>query len=84
MRPIALSSAQQSRLEKLARDAGRTPAQALRFVLRDGFDFCEWELRESLAADADSAHRASVPHHEVQRRARAVIAANGRRHRQAA
>ena len=34
----------------------------LRFVLRDGFDFCEWELRESRAADDDVKARGAVAH----------------------
>jgi hypothetical protein len=41
MPALRLDSAQQRHLKKLARDAGRTPKQTLRFVLRDGFDFCE-------------------------------------------
>jgi len=51
-RPFALSPAQQRRVEKLARDAGRSAGETLRFVLRDGFEFCEWEVRR------DEAHRA--------------------------
>ena len=85
MHPLALTPAQQRRLEKLARESGRTPGQTLRFVLRDGFDFCEWELRESLAADADTTRRGAVSHEEAQRRARTLIeAGNARRRRQAA
>lgn len=38
MRSLALSPAQQRRLEKLARLAGRTPQSMLHFVLRDGFE----------------------------------------------
>lgn len=80
-----LSPADQRRLEKLARDAGRTPAQTLRFVLRDGFEFCEWEVRESLAADSDKSPQGVVPNDEVQRRARVLIdSAHARRRKQAA
>ena len=79
-RPFALTPAQQRRLERLARDAGRTPGQTLRFVLRDGFEFCEWEVRESRAADAEAKRRPAVPDDEVQRRARQLIdSAHGRR-----
>jgi len=40
-----LSPTQQRRLEKLARDAGRTPQAMLRFVLRDGFDYCDYVVK---------------------------------------
>lgn len=72
-RAFVLTPAQQRRLEKLARDAGRTPGETLRFVLRDGFEFCEWEVRESRAADAEAKRRAAVPDGEAQRRVRQVI-----------
>lgn len=79
-RPFALTPAQQRRLEKLARDAGRSAGETLRFVLRDGFDFCEWEVRESRAADAEANRRGAVRDGEVQRRARQLIdSAHGRR-----
>jgi hypothetical protein len=84
MRPIALTPNQQRRIEKLARDSGRTPAQALRFVLRDGFEFCEWELRESRAADESVKLSSAVPNDEAQRRARAVVASRHGRRREAA
>lgn len=85
MRSLALTTMQQRRLEKLARDAGRTPQAMLRFVLRDGFDLCELEVYESLAAEHDAAQRGYVSHAEARRRARGVIdAANGHKHRQAA
>jgi len=80
MKPFALSAAQQRRLERLARDAGRSPEDAFRFVLRDGFEFCEWEARESRAADEDTRRRGAVPNEEAQRRARQVVdAVHGRR-----
>ena len=46
MRRLALPLAQQRRLEKLAREAGRTPESMLRFVLRDGFDYCSYVVNE--------------------------------------
>jgi len=73
MRPFVLSPSQQRRLEKLAREAGRRPEEAFRFVLRDGFEFCEWEVRESLAADEDIKQRGAVPDTEARRRARQAI-----------
>ena len=86
MRPFVLSPAQQRRLEKLARDAGRPPSETFRFVLRDGFEFCEWEIRESLAADADIKKRGAVRDEDARLRARQVIDAAhaGRRSRKAA
>jgi hypothetical protein len=79
-KPFALNEAQQRRLEKLARNAGRSPAETLKFVLRDGFEFCEWEARESRAADEETRRRGVVPDHEARRQARRVIdAAHGRR-----
>jgi hypothetical protein len=84
MRSLALTTAQQRRLEKLARDAGHTPQAMLRFVLRDGFDLCELEVNESIAAERDAKRRGYVPHDEVRRQARAVIgAAHARKRRQA-
>ena len=57
MGSLALTTTQQRRLEKLARDAGRTPQAMLRFVLRDGFDLCELEVNESIAAERDAMRR---------------------------
>lgn len=61
MPSLALSATQQRRLEKLARDTGRTPQAMLRFVLRDGFELCELEVNESMPAErienqSDSQH----------------------------
>lgn len=53
MRAIALAPSQQRRLERLAKRAGRSPQPILRFVPRDGFDVCEKDVRENLAADAE-------------------------------
>ncbi len=80
MRSLALTTTQQRRLEKLARDAGRTPQAMLRFVLRDGFEFCKWEVKEILAAEADVKQHGTVPHEEVRRQARAIIAAARKQH----
>lgn len=57
MKPLALTAAQQRRLERLARDAGRTPKAMLKFVLRDGFDACEEDVRESLAPQMKNSPR---------------------------
>ena len=85
MRPVSLSSTQQRRLECLARDAGRSTEQMLKFVLRDGFEYCEWQVRESLASDAEAKRLGTTPHETVMREARELIeSARGRRRRQAA
>lgn len=85
MQSLALNLTQQRRLEKLARDAGRTPQAMLRFVLRDGFDLCELEVYESIAAERDATRHGYVSNEEVQRQARAVInTAHVRKPRQAA
>ncbi|MFM9968694.1 MAG: hypothetical protein ACKVQK_09885 [Burkholderiales bacterium] len=42
MEIAALAQSDQRRLAKLAADAGRTPQAMLKFVLRDGFDYCEY------------------------------------------
>ena len=85
MQSLSLTTPQQRRLEKLAHDAGRTPQAMLRFVLRDGFDLCELEVNESIAAERDAMQRGYVPHEEARRQARAVIDSNhARKRRQAA
>ena len=40
MQQLALTQAQQRRLEKLAFEAGRTPQSMVRYVLREGFGLC--------------------------------------------
>lgn len=73
VRALALTPAQQQRLERLAREAGRTPSRMLVFVLRDGFELCEWEVRESRKADAETRRLGAVPNEDVQREARTLI-----------
>jgi predicted DNA-binding protein len=85
MTPVSLSPAQQRRLERLAKDAGRTSGQMLKFVLRDGFEYCEWQVRESLTSDAEAKHLGATAHETVMREAQDMIdSARGRRRRQAA
>jgi hypothetical protein len=85
MKLLALSPAEQRRLEKLARDAGRSPRSMMRFVLRDGFDFCEWIVAESLKSEESVRKYGTIPNEEVQRKAHKIIAAaHARRHKQAA
>jgi predicted transcriptional regulator len=84
MRLIALSAAQQQRLQRLARSAGRTPKAMLKFVFRDGFEACEEDVRENLSADAEFAAGKSVSHKDAMKRARAVVESHAREHKQAA
>jgi len=85
MSTLLLNPTQQRRLKKLAQDAGRTPEQTLRFVLRDGFDFCEWEVRESQAGESEAARHGTISNEDVQRRAGTLIeSAHARRRKQAA
>ena len=74
MPPFALTPAQQRRLKKLAREAGRTPQAMFRFVLRDGFEQCEDDVRAANAADAEAARGELVPHEQVMEEARAIVA----------
>ena len=62
MRSLALTTAQQRRLERLAHKAGRTPEAMLKFVLRDGFEFCEQDVRETIEADEDIDRNGALPH----------------------
>ena len=66
MKPIALTPTQQRRLLKLARQTGRAPEHILKFVLRAGFDYCEWQVRESRAPDAESKHKGTIPNGHAQ------------------
>ena len=82
MKRLALSPTEQQRLDRLARDAGRS---MMRFVLRDGFEYSEWQVRESNAAEAEARRIGTIPNDVVMREARATIeAARGRRRRKAA
>jgi len=78
MHQPALTKAQQRRLEKLAREAGRTPQAMLRFVLRDGFELCEEDVAAARSAEVELARSGTVPHRHVSNEARAVIAHHAR------
>lgn len=41
------------RLERLAEEAGTTPQKILKSVLRDGFEYTEWFVRQVNEGDAD-------------------------------
>ncbi len=72
---LALAKGDQKRLERLAMLAGRSPKAMLKFVLRDGFDAVEDDIRETLAAESDMALHGTLPHADVMRGARTVIEA---------
>ena len=44
---LALPVGTSRRIEKLAREAGRTPGQMLKFVIRDGLEHTEYAVREA-------------------------------------
>jgi predicted transcriptional regulator len=53
MSAASLSRSDQRRLERLAREAGTTPARILKTVLRDGFEYTVWFVRRVNEGDAD-------------------------------
>jgi predicted transcriptional regulator len=73
-----LSQAQQRRLVRLAREAGRTPQSMLRFVLRDGFEQCEEDVQAARMAEKEITRSGTVPHQKVMNEARATIARHAR------
>ena len=72
---IALAKADQKRLQRLAELAGRSPRAMLKFVLQDGFDAVEEDIRETLAAERDAQIHGTIPHAEVMRGAQRIIEA---------
>jgi predicted transcriptional regulator len=44
---LALPVGVSRRIEKLAREAGRTPDQMLKFVIRDGLEHTEYAVKEA-------------------------------------
>lgn len=78
---IALSQTDVRRLERLARAAGRTPQQALRFVLRDGFEATERTIK---LVSARMKKGRTIPHEDAKRQADALIATHVRKKKKAA
>jgi hypothetical protein len=70
---MPLTATQQRRIAKLAQLAGRTPKAMLRFVLRDGLEATEQDVRETIDADRDIDRNGAIPHGEVMARGRATI-----------
>ena len=81
MQQPGLTRAQQRRLEKLAREAGRTPQSMLRFVLRDGFELCEEDVAAAREAEVEAERCKTVPHRQVSSDARAIITRHARAQR---
>ena len=71
---VDLSKADLRRLEKLAAAAGRTPRAMLKFVLRDGFPETERIVSAVKQGRSDAEAGRTVPHEEVMRQARTLIA----------
>lgn len=70
---LTLSAQLSRRVQKLAQTAGRTPESMLRFVIRDGLDYCEYAVKsvnEGLAdIEAGRTHSAQdVREHFAKRR----------------
>ena len=57
--PIALPARLSRRIEKLAREAGQTPDEMLKFVIRDGLEYCEYAVKATNegVADLDAGRR---------------------------
>jgi len=72
---IQLPKVTQTRINKLAMAAGRSPAAILRFVLRDGFDAVERSVRENAVADAQFTRGATHAHADVMEEARKLLGA---------
>lgn len=52
-RALGLARSDLRRLERLARQAGTTPARILKAVLRDGFEYTEWFVRRVKEGEAE-------------------------------
>ena len=55
------------RIRRLSHASGCSPAELLRFVLRDGFDAVELSIKENAQADAQFASGATIAHADVMR-----------------
>lgn len=61
------------RLEKLAAEAGRTPQEILEYVMRDGFETTEREVRIIKQRMAEADTRPAIPHEQVMAELEQVI-----------
>ena len=81
MDTLTLSQADTRRLEKLAHEAGRTPGEVLKHVLRDGFEATESAIK-TVKARMRSNER--VPHEEAMQQLDNLIEHHVRNEKQAA
>ena len=59
------AKAEQRHLANLPQLTGRSPGASLRFVLRDGFDAVEEDVREPLQGKAEGDAGQVIPHEQV-------------------
>ena len=81
MDTLTLSQADTRRLEKLAHEAGRTPKDVLKHVLRDGFDATEYAIK-AVRARMQSVER--VSHEDAMQQLDNLIERHARNEKQAA
>jgi DNA-binding MurR/RpiR family transcriptional regulator len=70
---IQLPKVAQSKINRLAQAAGRSPAAMLRLVLRDGFEAVELSIKENTLADAQFASGVKHAHADVMRDAHKAL-----------
>jgi predicted transcriptional regulator len=70
---LVIPKAQAARLERLAEEAGRSPKQMLRFVLRDGFDYTEEAVRKIKQGLGQAGRRELISHSQAMKTARSTI-----------
>ena len=81
MTTLTLSQTDARRLERLANDAGRTPEDVLKHVLRDGFDATEYAIM-AVKARMQSVER--VSHKDAMQQLDNMIEHHARNEKQAA
>lgn len=81
MSTLTLSEADTRRLERLASEAGRTPEDVLKYVLRDGFDATEYAIK-AVRSRMQSAER--VSHEDAMQQLDNMIEHHVRNEKQAA
>ena len=62
---MALPTRLSRRIEKLAREAGRSPDEMLKFVIRDGLEYCEYAVKAVNEGLADLDAGRSVTNDEM-------------------
>ena len=81
---FTMSAADQKRLHRLATAAESTPQRMLKFVLRDGFAYCEEFVRRVNAGLVSARRDDIISDGEARVELHAIIARYGRRSRKAA